>query len=511
MKSLKFGMSLSLALASAIALVCPLLSHANSFSVAPTLSPLKAAASHGTVSSPAVSKPVEDWDDIDPHETYPTIIPESSMPSTDGTLNASTHFRILGIDPYAPGATPFSTNGMLYNTPSWFRPTYALPATGGSEIIAIVDAFDYPRALSDFNVFSDTFGLPTETLVIPPSTATKLKTDHRGGKAAASNAAYGPWDKNAKGIRKSVLNDTNTVFQVVYASGTAPKVPKDDAVLTKLVLGWNLEAALDIEWAHAISPSAKIILVEADSQSLADLMAAVKVASAIPGVKEVSMSWGMDESALDSSTEAAYDKYFTQPSVVYLAASGDTSNQISYPACSANVIAVGGTTLNIDYTTGNVINECVWTSAGCGPSSNELRPSFQDTIKKIIGAYRTTSDISADADPNTGVLVYNSTIFNYIGLNYYFGWNVVGGTSLACPVMAGVLNLSATAGTGFATGTADEGTRLYSNLGKASIFNPISKKDLNANIVNDGSYITVGGGAWNYATGVGTPNGLSGK
>src|SRR5215470_14774396 len=119
-------------------------------------------------------------------------------------------------------------------TPDQIRAFYGMPTTGGSGTIAIVDAFDYPTALNDFNVFSTQFGLPTET---------------------SSNA----------------LDPNNKVFQVVYAAGTKPRVN----------CGWAQEAALDIEWAHAMAPSAKIVLVEAASNSNTNLFAAVDVASSL--------------------------------------------------------------------------------------------------------------------------------------------------------------------------------------------------------------------------------------
>src|SRR4029453_7372103 len=127
-------------------------------------------------------------------------------------------------------------------------------STGGTHAIAIVDAFDYPTAENDLNVFSSQFGLP------PCTTA-------------------------------------NGCFQKVYASGTKPRKN----------CGWAQEAALDIEWAHAMAPSAKIILVEAASNSFADLFQAVSVANSLPGVQQVLMSWGGSEFSLEST----YDSYFS--------------------------------------------------------------------------------------------------------------------------------------------------------------------------------------------------------
>src|SRR6266567_704218 len=168
-------------------------------------------------------------------------------------------------------------------TPEQLRSFYALGSTGGSGLVVIVDAFHYPTALNDFNVFSAQFGLPQET-----------STDE--------------------------LAPTNQVFQVVYASGSKPRNN----------CGWAQEAALDIEWAHAMAPGAKIVLVEAATNSFANLFAAVDVASAIANAQEVSMSWGGSE----FSSEASNDGHFTHQGIVYFAASGDTGGKTIYPGVS---------------------------------------------------------------------------------------------------------------------------------------------------------------------------------
>jgi subtilase family serine protease len=161
---------------------------------------------------------------------------------------------------------------------------------------------------------------------------------------------------------------------------------------------------LDIEWAHALAPSAKIYLVEAASDSTSDLMYAVKVASAISGVKEISMSWGGSE----IKTEANYDSYFQTSGIVYVASSGDTSAETEYPAVSPYVVAAGGTTLNRD-SSGNFVSETAWSDTGCGASTYESRPSYQNGIYSIVGNKRGTADLAFDANPNTGVNVYDST------------------------------------------------------------------------------------------------------
>ncbi|HYM01403.1 MAG TPA: hypothetical protein VET85_00575, partial [Stellaceae bacterium] len=209
--------------------------------------------------------------------------------------------------------------------------------SGGSRAIAIVDAYDYPTAASDLAHFSAQFGLPQAN------------------------------------------------FQVVYASGSRP-APNS---------GWQIEEALDIEWAHAMAPNAKIYLVEAASNSLADLLTAVSVASRLvvaAGGGEVSMSWGSSE----FNGETYYDRYFTTPGVVYLASAGDSPGVI-WPSASPNVVSVGGTALSRNPNTGNFQAELAWQQTGGGPSAYEARPAYQNAIAVTTGAHRGTPDISAVA------------------------------------------------------------------------------------------------------------------
>ncbi len=225
------------------------------------------------------------------------------------------------------------------------------------------------------------------------------------------------------------------MFQVVYASGAKPTQNK----------GWNEEAALDIEWAHAIAPNAKIYLVEAASDSTADLYAAEQLAATLPGVQEVSNSWGGDE----ASDELTYDSTFAAPGVVYFASSGDTGGITEYPAVSPNVVGVGGTSLV--YSKGKVLSETAWRGSGGGTSSYEPISSYQASIASTVGTHRGSPDLSSVADPYTGVAVYDS----------FDGWFVVGGTSVASPVVAAIVN-----GLGsFQSSSVNELTLLYSELG----------------------------------------------
>lgn len=313
-------------------------------------------------------------------------------------------------------------------------PTLPNPS-GGAKSIAIVDAYDYPTAFSDLQIFSAQFGLPA------PTTGN---------------------------------------FQVVYATGTPPKADS----------GWGLEAALDIQWAHAMAPQAKIYLVEAASNSYADLLTAVNVASSLvtkAGGGEVSMSWGGSEFSL----ERLYDGYFTKSGVVYVAAAGDNAGTI-WPATSPNVVSAGGTTNSRD-ATGNLQAQLAWSSTGGGPSNYESRPSYQSAISQIVGKKRGTPDVAADADPNTGVWVYN--------LPYCNGWCIVGGTSVATPVWAGIINAAGR----FSASSQIELSTIYNNLGNATGFTDIAHGSCGPNQ----GYLA--GTGWDFCTGAGSGLGTAGK
>ena len=323
-------------------------------------------------------------------------------------------------------------------SPLQITTAYGVKLNAGAGAIALVDAYNYPTALNDFNEFSSNFGLPTE----PSSSVTA----------------------------------NNSVFQVVYATGSAPS--NDPS--------WSQEMALDIEWAHAMAPQAKIYLVEAASSNFSDLLTAINVAKNLPGVREVSMSFGGTETACFYVQD---DSLFSQPGVAFFAAAGDSAGERDYPALSSNVIAVGGTTLNM--TLGGLYSsESVWSDTGCGPSAYEPRPVFQDGFYKTIGLYRGGCDIAAVADPNTGVAVYDST--PYQGSS---GWLIAGGTSLATPLIAGIAN-----STGLTFSSSSSLAKSLYALAGTSYFH----------VVTSGSSDGFNAGTpWCFPTGLGTPNGLA--
>jgi subtilase family serine protease len=379
-------------------------------------------------------------------------VPESSLVKPGDTTHAHTN-----IQKFLPGGHrgEASMPSGKYETPASLACVYGLTkavkgcnpstlktvTTGGSKIVAIVDAYDYPTALNDLTVYSAQFGLPAPT---------------------ADN------------------------FAVVYAGGAKP--PQDSTG------GWEEEEALDIDMAHAMAPGAKVILVEANSNSTKDLFAAEKVAAklvAAAGGGEVSNSWSGGEQA----NEKKFDKTFATKNVVYLASAGD-SHGIGVPAALDNVIAVGGTYIERD-SNYNFTGEITWSSTGGGSSAYIDIPAYQAPVAKIVGSKRGTPDISLVASPISGVWVYSTTPANGRTLD----WFTVGGTSVSSPALAGILNNAGS----FATTTAAELTTVYNGFTNAKNWRDITSGTCG----NNGGTSAVAG--WDFCTGVGVPAGLNGK
>ena len=390
------------------------------------------------------------------------VVPDTSIEHAgDAGVRAHTNHLIRGqanSTATAPaGETPGSL-GCVYAIPG-ASTTTGCPissgtanTSGGAGVIAIVDAFDYSTAVNDFYVFSNQFGLPCTRSGVPSS------------------------------------GSCPDQFQVVYSRGKA-----------RSNCGWAQESALDIEWAHALAPNAKIVLVLAPSNFNSDLYAAVDLASKIvqtpaaygitgvqnPGRGEVSMSWGSGE----FSSEANLDSHFTASGVVYFAASGDSGGKVIYPSASPYVVSAGGTTVN--RSGGLFSSETAWSGSGGGPSQYELRPSYQNGVS-LIGSMRGTPDFSFDANPYSGVSVYDST-----PCQGFSGWMVFGGTSVSSPALAGIVNL---AGSFAISGTAELST-IYSGISSTNFRDIISG--------SAGSFSA--GTGWDFVTGVGSNKGLSGK
>jgi subtilase family serine protease len=387
----------------------------------------------------------------------------------DKNLKAHTHFKFMipaiGIDklntairssPYMPiGLPPIS--GFGYETPASLACVYNLatpspgcnpnivttPATGGSKVIAIVVAYHYRFAKDDLTAFSTQFGLPLPTA---------------------------------------------TNFQVLYANGLRPSTDP---------WGWEVEAALDLQWAHAMAPNAKLILVEAASASWTHIMIAITRASALvakAGGGEVSMSFGGTE----SPGETAYESRFKTPKVVYLAASGNEAGT-SFPCVSPNVVCVGGTTLRRHPTSKALLQEIAWIDGGGGISPNYVRPAYQNAISKIVGSNRGVPDVSLAADPRTGGWIFY-TSSDDIDDSY---WLTVGGTSWATATFAGIVNSAKH----FYTSSVTELKTIYAGIGNKKNFRNISAGYC-------GEYVGWSATAnpqWDFCTGVGSSLGKLGK
>jgi subtilase family serine protease len=342
--------------------------------------------------------------------------------------NVSEHVKALGVTPNA--------------TPSGFGPAdllsaYNLPAGGGAgQTVAIVDAYDDPNAEADMNTYRSQYGLPACT--------------------------------SASGCFKKV-NQTG---------GT--KMPRGSQ-------SWAGEISLDLDMVSAIAPNAHIILVEASTASMTNLGTAVNTAVSL-GAKFVSNSYGGSESSADTSYDTSY---FNHPGVAITVSSGDGGYGVEYPAASPYVTAVGGTALKKDTSTARGWSESVWSTsstegAGSGCSAYDSKPSWQ---KDTGCAKRTVADVSAVADPATGVAVYQT----YGGS----GWTVYGGTSVASPLIAAVY---ADAGTPVAAVPA---ANLYTHT---SALNDVTT---GATASCTPSYLCAAKTGYDGPTGLGTPNGLA--
>jgi len=275
--------------------------------------------------------------------------------------------------------TPRATGAPAGLTPAQVKAAYGfptVPGAGAGRTVALVAPFDAPTVEKDLNTFSARFGLPACTA----ANRCFRKVDQKGGKAYPA--------KN------------------------------------KL---WALEISLDVEWAHAIAPGAKILLVEARSDRLSDVVAAEDYATAHAGY--VSNSLGVDEFA----GESAYDAHFARAGVSVFAASGDDGSVpgAGYPAASPAVIAVGGTTLtDIGRPT---FAEAGWrgSGGGCSPyeAANPAQLAYPGYAAVNCAGRRAAPDVSLVADPGSGVAVYDS----YRTAQH---WTVLGGTSAATPMWA---------------------------------------------------------------------------
>ena len=331
-----------------------------------------------------------------------------------------------------------STSKITPNAVSGYHPSdlqsaYNLPsATAGSgQTVAIVDAYNDPNAESDLGVYRSQFSLPACTTA-------------------------------------------NGCFKKVNQSG-GTNYPKNNG-------GWAQEISLDLDMVSAICPNCHILLVEASSSSLTNLGTAVNEAAKL-GATEISNSYGGGESSSDTSYDTTY---YNHPGIAITASAGDSGYGAQYPAASQYVTAVGGTSLT-KASNARGWSETVWSGTGSGCSSYDPKPSWQTDSGC---SHRTVGDVSAVADPNTGVAVYDSYV--YQGAS---GWLVFGGTSVASPIIASVYALA-----GNAT-SVTYGSYSYSHT---SSLNDVTS---GSNGSCGGTYLCTAVVGYEGPTGLGTPNG----
>jgi subtilase family serine protease len=366
--------------------------------------------------------------------------------------NAAAHPTAQNV---GPNAIP---SGSGYG-PSQFQAAYNLTAAsaadGSGTTVAVVDAYNDPTAASDLATYRSAAGLP-----------------------ALTSGQFTVYNQNG---------------QTSPLPATAPA--SDD---------WTLEEALDVDMVSAICPLCKIDLVEATNDTGNGLFVAEQTAATTLGAKYISNSWGGSETSSDTTTDS---EYFGVSGVVYTASAGDSaySGGVIYPATSPHVVGVGGTTLNTA-SNSRGWTESVWKTSttegtGSGCSAVEPRPSWQSSISLITAAcsHRVDNDVAADADPNTGAAVYDTS-------NGNGGWNEVGGTSESSPMIAAVFALAGNNGNG-GNNAADS---IYTHTGNLNEVTASSNGTCTPP-TQDAVLCTATGAAntYNGPTGWGTPDGLT--
>ena len=372
-----------------------------------------------------------------PTSTRPSCFARVLVPKTPAARARQTPIG----DVLRTSATPrgLPREGAYGLRPVDLHSSYNLPVDAAKpQTIALVDAYDDPTAEGDLAAYDAEFGLPACT-------------------------------------------SANGCFVKLNQSGASSPLPQPEP-------GWGLEISLDIESAHAVCQNCRIMLVEANSNYFSDLEAAEHTAVA-QGATEISNSYG----ASGSYESPGYN----YPGVVVTASSGDWGYQQpgSFPATSPDVVAVGGTTLLLKE--GHRSSEIAWSGAGSGCSEFAAAPAWQQALSDwpSVGCagYRASADVSADADPNSGFAVYDSS--------GYFGpepWLTVGGTSLASPVVAATF-----ARAGGSGGVAYPAETLYAN--QRSLHDVVE----GASGVCEAEAICTAGAGYDGPTGLGTPEGLT--
>jgi subtilase family serine protease len=345
------------------------------------------------------------------------------------------------------GPGPTLMKGPVGYGPAQLQSAYGVAGlTSGGRTVAIVDAFDDPKAAADLAVFRSTYGLP-----------------------ACSTGC----------------------FTKISQTGSTLLYPKKDN-------GWSEEISLDLDTVSMICPDCHILLVEANSATTANLAVAENEAAKQPGVVAISNSYG----GAEASSELAGDANYNHPGIAITASTGDSGYGVQWPAASPFVTAVGGTSLS-SASNSRGWTETAWSGAGSGCSAFEAKPAWQ---LDPGCAKRTVADVSADADPNTGVGIYDTQ--NGCGSSSFCdslielglvqgldGWAQVGGTSLSSPLIASVYALA--------------GNSASINYGSFPYAHTSSLNDVisGSNGTCTPTYLCTAGSGYDGPTGLGTPIG----
>lgn len=333
-----------------------------------------------------------------------------------------------------PAVTPAKPYGF---SPSQMLTAYGIDVTNGGigQTVAIVDAYDSPNVLADLNTFSQVFSLPA--------------------------------------FNSSNPNACSPTFMKLNENGARSPVPQRNS-------GWEVEINLDTQWVHAMAPCANIVLVEANSGSLYDLLTAVLYARSVASV--VSMSWGGSE----FNGETSYDFVFNKLGVTFLASSGDSGGIVAWPAASQYVVGVGGTQLTLN-PNGGYGSETAWSGSGGGCSLLEPAVLFQHGVIPSSCTHRGVPDVAIAGGNQSAVAVYVSD---------QGGWYEVYGTSLSVQMWAGIIAVvNGMRSNSLQTALAD----LYSDSRQA----PAPFQD----IVTGSAGRFLAGPGWDFITGLGTPHG----
>jgi subtilase family protein len=469
----------------------------------PPASAMAASAEPATSPSPQPPLSPSSRPRLSPSDYRARAVCRTPAPGYSGCLS----LRLVADEPAAvPGAetapqvTEFTEPIPGSLTPANLTSAYGVSgaAPPGTQTIALVDAYDDATIAGDLEVFSQRFGLPA-------------------------------------------CNEANGCLRKVNQSGNPTPLPASSGEKER---GWAQEIATDVEIAHGVCPSCRLLLVEANSNSNSTLYRAEQTAVEL-GATEISNSWGGEEPGGEraASVDSAY---FDHPGIVVTASSGDSgyldwfseepSQFANYPASSPHVIGVGGTRLTLS-STGAWESETVWNDGGAsggflegagasggGCSGHFAADAWQQAVPDWpavgCGSARAVADISADGDPYSGVAVYDSTETP----QGEKGWSAIGGTSVASPIIASLFALA-----GGAQGVAYPAQLLYENLQQ----NPLSLHDVTVGSNGEclrrfhkssgasgctseeqarscaAQLICLAGSGYDGPSGVGTPNGLA--